>query len=277
MQLPPTWTLEPSHPQWPGALGDLEAPPAQLLVSGEFDAAPKVGIVGTRRADALANRFAHDLAQELAAHGVTIVSGGALGIDAAAHRGALVSGRTIAVLASGLAKPYPRSHGPLFEQIARQGALVFEDHPAQSKSRFLFRNRLIAALSDVVVVVQAPHKSGALSTAAYARAMKRQLFVVPVAPWDRRGGGNIALLDKGAALCTSATSVLDALGVTRPKRAKPKAKAKPEPESILSSEPRTLDALVQITGRSAAELHVELLRMILRGEAVETPEGWIAT
>ena len=289
MKLPPPHRVLPRSTHWPSALDDLDDPPASFDCVGVLDDAPRVGIVGTRRADASANRFAHRLARELAERGITIVSGGALGIDASAHRGALetTAGRTIAVLASGFARPYPRSHGPLFEQIAERGALIHEDHPAQSKSRFLFRNRLIAALSDVVVVVQAPRKSGALSTAYHALAMNRPLLVVPVAPWDKRGEGNLTLLDRPeATLCTSSARVLEALGMSSPKKRTKKTKTTKKKQAknassalyeLLSAEPQSLDALAEASGRAVAELNLELLRLLLAGEALETPQGWIAT
>jgi len=280
VKLPDARRVEPGDPEWPHGFDDLEDPPEGVNLVGTLDDAPKVGIVGTRRADASANRFAHELARELAGEGVAIVSGGASGIDAAAHRGAMDLGRTIAVLATDFARPYPRTHGPLFERIATRGALIHEDHPAKSKKRFIFRNRLIAALSDLVVVVQAPIKSGALSTAQYAFALGRPVFAVPVAPWDRRGAGNLLLVEKGAQLCTSARCILDALGLATPKPKRRRKKAvhedTTEVRGVLSSEPRTLDALAEATGRSPAELHVELLHLILSGEAVETPEGWVA-
>lgn len=276
MKLPDARRVEPGDSEWPRGFDDLEDPPEGFNLVGALDDAPKVGIVGTRRADASANRFAHQLARELAGEGVTVVSGGASGIDAAAHRGAMDLGRTIAVLATDFSRPYPRTHGPLFEHIARKGALIHEGHPAESRKRFIFRNRLIAALSDLVVVVQAPLKSGALSTASYARALQRLLFVVPVAPWDRRGEGNLALIDKGAQLCSSARCLFDALDLAASTPEK-KPKSQEGVRALLSAEPRTLDALVAESGRSGPELHVELLRLILMGEAVETPEGWIAT
>lgn len=204
-----------AHPAWPAALDDLVAlgEPAEVLyVAGELPRGrPVVAIVGTRYADADGLAFARKLAADLALAGAVVVSGGAEGIDAAAHAGCLeAGGATIAVLATGLLRPYPAHHRVLFETIVRQGALVCE---AVSPSRvggwsFLQRNRLIAALAEAIVVVQAPVRSGACSTARWGRSLQRRIFAVPAAAWDVRGQGCLALLRSGAQICTSAKDVL---------------------------------------------------------------------
>jgi DNA processing protein len=174
--------------------------------------AEAVAIVGTRYADAEALAFTRELAAALTEAGLAVVSGGAWGVDAAAHRGALeAGGRTAVVLPIGFDRAYPARHRPLFARIAREGgALVTEQddgvHPA--RWTFLARNRLIAALSAATVVVQAPARSGALSTAAAARALEKPVFAVPSAPWEPRGEGCLGLLAAGAHVCTSARDVL---------------------------------------------------------------------
>jgi len=186
--------------------------PSLLFVAGELpDLRGAIAIVGTRYADDEALEFTYKLAAELARAGRGVVSGGAGGIDAAAHRGCLAAGgRTVAVLATGLLRAYPAQHADLFATIAGQGALVCEDpDPRQVAGRsFLTRNRLVAALAESVVVVQAPARSGALSTAHWARQLHRRLFAVPAAPWDPRGEGCLTLVRSGALICTSATDVL---------------------------------------------------------------------
>lgn len=170
-----------------------------------------VAIVGTRFADEDALEFTRTLAAELAAAGRTVISGGARGIDAAAHRGALdAGGFTLAVLASGFDPPYPPEHAELFAEICGAGALVCEhpDGTPPHRGRFLERNRLIAALASAVVVVQAPVRSGALSTAALGIRLKRPVFTVPYPPWSERGSGCLGLLRRGARICTSSRDVL---------------------------------------------------------------------
>lgn len=215
MRLPTPEELLPLDPRYPAALRHLKDH-GPLRCAGELPPLERaIAIVGTRRADPEALDFAHGLAGDLARAGFVIISGGALGIDAAAHRGALAAGgKTVAVLASGFVKPYPPSHGPLFEEIAASGALLSEapDEPALEGFRFLHRNRLIAALGCCgTLVIQAPVRSGTLSTAEHARALKRPVWVVPGAPWDPRSAGGLGLLREGARICTSAGDVLSVL------------------------------------------------------------------
>lgn len=208
----PAEMVTPLDAAWPRRLADLAEPPLWLRVAGRMLwPEPIVAIVGTRHSDEEAERFTFQLAAELCDAGCTIVSGGAYGIDAAAHQGALeAAGCTVAVLATGLREAYPKHHGSLFGRIAEQGALLTESPDEQQlwPSLFLRRNRLIAALAEAVVVVQAPFKSGALSTAAWAKQLGRPLLTTPSAPWDPRGEGCLALLRQGATICTSARDVL---------------------------------------------------------------------
>lgn len=187
-------------------------PPRELRVRGELPPLEgAIAVVGTRYADEAALEFAQALGSALAAAGRAVISGGAVGIDAAAHRGALdVGGPTVAILASGFDPPFPKRHGELFTQIAASGALISEREDGGPPERwtFLSRNRLIAALAEAVVVVQAPIRSGALSTAAVAERLKKPVFAVPHAPWEARGLGCLELLRRGAQICTSARDVL---------------------------------------------------------------------
>lgn len=198
--------------KYPQALLRLSAPPQQLRVGGALPRLEHaVAIVGTRAADEEAQRFAHNLAQELALNDCVVVSGGARGIDAAAHRGALAAdGQSIAVFAGGLDRPFPKGHAAMFRDLRKRGAVVSElsDDICAQPFSFLQRNRLIAALSRAVVVVQAPDRSGALSTARHAQEMNIPVFAVPAPPWDPRGGGVRSLLKRGALLCDDATDIL---------------------------------------------------------------------
>lgn len=176
---------------------------------------PLVAIVGTREADLHGLGIARDFAATLARHGVAVLSGGALGIDAAAHVGALdAGGRTAVVLPSGLDQLYPQRHTLLYEQIVRAGgALVSPFPPETPPARWTFprRNALLAALCDLLVVVQAPVASGSLITAEAARRLGRRVLVVPASPGDPRGGGCLKLLRLGAELCAAPADVLAAL------------------------------------------------------------------
>lgn len=169
-------------------------------------------IVGTRRPTERARRMAHQLAVELAQEGCVVVSGGAFGVDHAAHVGALeAGGLTVVVHASGLMACYPAEHRPLYERIVARGGCELserEDTATPRPGTFLARNRLIAALARVVVVVEAPVRSGALSTAAHAREIGTPVLVVPRVPECVEALGSNDLLRAGALPCLSAADVL---------------------------------------------------------------------
>jgi DNA processing protein len=283
--------LLPGDPSWPAArLDALSDPPAALRVCGTLPPLEgAVAVVGTRYADDDALEFARALGAGLASAGRTVVSGGALGIDAAAHRGALdVGGPTIAVLASGFDPPFPRQHRALFGEIARSGAVVSEREDGGPPARwtFLDRNRLIAALADVVVVVQAPHKSGALNTAAHAGRLQKRIFTVPYAPWEVRGQGCLALLRRGAEICTSARDVLSvpahearrghAPGCEDGEKATHVDELEEDERAVwglLGARPKHPDDLSAKLGMPVMDVQRVLLQLLLRGLAAERGPG----
>lgn len=266
----------------PGFL-DLERPPERLWLEGDLPTGPALAIVGTRRADPAAVRFARTLSRRLAEAGAIIVSGGARGIDTAAHQGALDAGApTVVVQGASLADPYPRSNHRLFADVLRGGGAWLSETPPGAPAaafRFLARNRLIAAMADVVLVVQAPFPSGALSTASHASKLARPLFVVPAAPWDRRSAGGLALLREHARLCFEADDLAAALGLTVGAPSAPEAPPEELREVLaaLGAEPVHPDVLAEQTGLGAAELSARLVRLQLRGLAASGPGGWRAT
>lgn len=186
---------------YPGRLADVSEPPPVLFGRGILPVAPMVAVVGTRRADAVGLSLAERLGCALAGAGRVVVSGGAAGIDAAAHRGALAAGGlTVAVLGCGVVVVFPRAHADLFAEIAARGALLSELLPGTAPRPGFFptRNRIVAGLAEETIVMQAPARSGALLTAEHARRAGRRVRVVvpPVdgPPW----AGNRSLLDAGA-------------------------------------------------------------------------------
>jgi DNA processing protein len=242
---------------YPRGLGELSRPPPAIYLAGQIAPGPRVAIVGTRRADVDALGFAERLAAELGRRGASIVSGGAIGIDRAAHAGALaVHANTIAVHGTPLDRLYPRANIALFRRIlAEGGGWLSELAPGESvtAARFIARNRLIAALADAVVIVQAPERSGALATAEFAQVLGRPLFAVPAAPWDRRSSGSLELLARGAELCLSATDVARKLGLAEPELAH-EGEIDPEKRAVLEAiEERALhlDEIVRATKLSA--------------------------
>ncbi len=193
------WCLSPESAVYPERLRALRIPPKQLWVRGTLAIAepPAVAIVGTRHATPYGVRAATAIATACARAGACIVSGLAKGIDGAAHQAALTArGRTVAVLGTGIDQYYPRAHRALQDRIAREGLVMSELGPGDTGhgGSFPQRNRLIAALADVTVVVEAPESSGALNTARYARELSRTLAVVPHPIDAPTGRGSNALL-----------------------------------------------------------------------------------
>lgn len=206
-----------ADPAYPRPLRSIPDPPAVLFVRGSWQPrdAVAVAIVGTRHATPYGLRQAERLAGSLARAGLTIVSGLARGIDAAAHRGALAAaGRTIAVLASGVLNIYPPEHAALAEQIVAQGALISETPPRTEPLSGMFpqRNRVISGLALGVIVVEAGQRSGALITARHALEQGREVFAVPGRIDDRSSAGCHQLIRDGATLVQSPEDVLEELG-----------------------------------------------------------------
>ena len=174
----------PGDEQWPLRVDELECPPIGLIVKGNLEilSNPSLAIVGTRNPTPYGVRIAGDFAAGFVDREWDIVSGGAYGIDSAAHRGALVAeGRTIAVIASGIDLQYPSGNTRLFEEICENGAIVTEVMPGVPAlpHRFLIRNRIIAALSQATLVVEAAFRSGSLRTARDAAELMRPVMAIP--------------------------------------------------------------------------------------------------
>ncbi|MBR0679186.1 DNA-protecting protein DprA [Roseomonas eburnea] len=202
-------------PLYPPLLALLPDAPPVLAVLGDASllAAPAVAIVGARNASSAGRRVAEELAEALAAKGLTIVSGLARGIDTAAHEGALRGGPTIAVLPGGLDVPYPPENAGLAGRIAERGAVIAESPlgTAPLNRHFPRRNRIVAGLSLGVVVVEAAHRSGTLITARLALEHGREVFAVPGSPLDPRCRGANDLIRQGAHLTETAEDVLEHL------------------------------------------------------------------
>jgi DNA processing protein len=213
---------EPVEPTGQSERTRAPVPPLALWVRGtcRLDELVdrSVAIVGSRASTAYGEHVAAELGHQLGERGWTVVSGGAFGIDAAAHRGALAAeAPTLAVLACGVDRPYPAAHGALFHRIADNGLLVSEWPPgcAPLRHRFLVRNRLIAALTRGTVVVEAAARSGAQATARRAQDLGRQVLVVPGPVTSAMSVGCHELLrdeDLGAVLVSSAAQVIQAVG-----------------------------------------------------------------
>lgn len=262
----------------------MAAPPG-LFVRGDLDVldSPRAAIVGTRSCSTYGKAAAAKFAEHLARAGVVVVSGGALGIDAAAHRAALeAGGRSIAVLPVGIDKAYPAAHAPLFDQIVEQGGLLVSQFPVGGESfpiNFILRNHTIACISDAVIVVEAPEASGALRTARAGAELGREVFVVPGPITHQSFRGSHALIRDGAVLVDHPDQVLEALGVSP--AAAPSAADSLEPEGraildCLSDGPLSIEAMTQKLGRDAEVLMAELSILELEGLVFKAPEGYAA-
>jgi DNA processing protein len=277
-------------PEYPKPLCDLADAPCVVRVVGQLPVLRRtIAIVGTRRADEEALDYAHSIAREAALRGVVVVSGGAVGVDRAAHEGAIDGGgRTIVVLPTGLDAPYPARNADLFARVVHAGCLLTEtdDRTPPQSGRFLTRNRLVAALGQSLVVVQAPARSGALSTARLARRLGRKVFAVPASPWDPRGSGNLRLLEGGARICTRPADVLSETGPAGGGVRKGRAASAPEANDFsdlshteqtilceLSGRARHVDELCQNTGIPAFQVQQSILGLLVRGLVEEKPGG----
>jgi DNA processing protein len=248
----------PGDSEWPGGLDDLgRARPYALWLRGRSDlrqsSLRSVSMVGSRAATAYGTNVAGEIAADLGERGWTIVSGGAYGIDAAAHRGALVTrATTIAVLACGVDYPYPAGHDGLFADIAASGLVVSEWPPGRrpARLRFLVRNRVIASLTGGTVVVEAGERSGALNTARHAADLGRALMAVPGPVTSAQSAGCHRLIrDWGATLVTRAADVIEMLSpigtaeapAASPARTQP-ADLSPSRDDLDEDSARVLDA-----------------------------------
>ncbi len=271
-------------PEYPSRLEHLERPPPELWLRGPLDvpASRVVAIVGTRASTEYGRRMAHDLALGMSAAGWTVVSGLARGVDAAAHRGALAErGRTIGVLGCGIDRVYPAGHRDLYASVGRSGLLLSEFEPNTPPLRYNFprRNRIIAALADAVVVVQAPERSGALITADMALDMGREVFAVPGPADQAVSGGVHRLIREGAGLATSANAVLEELGdsVAGPGEGSsvqvsdPRSAAEERLRAALRDGPALLDDLAGRTGMQVPAVLSMLSRLELAGSVRSLP------
>ena len=219
---------------YPVRLAEIYDPPLVLFLRGELHEADQhcVAVVGTRRPTPYGVRMAEKLAGELAARGITVISGMAAGIDAAAHRGALeAGGRTIAVFGNGVDVVYPPQHAELMDRITQHGCVIseFEMGTKPVAGNFPHRNRIISGMTLGAVIVEAPSKSGALITARRAADQGREVFAVPGQVGVRNSEGPHALIRDGAKLVETVEDILVELNLPAELRQAPSPAAPPEP------------------------------------------------
>jgi DNA processing protein len=285
--------LTPTHPDWPPRLADDPEPPAVLCTLGDPAAltGPACAIVGTRACSRDGRMVAHEVARDLADAGVAVVSGLALGIDGAAHRGALEAGpgagSPIGVVAGGVDVVYPPSHAGLFADVAGAGALLSEAPVGTAPERWRFpaRNRIIAALSDVVVVVESHLRGGSLHTVDAAIERGRTVGAVPGPVHSPASTGTNALLADQALVVRDADDVLVALGLGRsPSRLGAAAPSGPSPPppggddalvlDAVGFAPTPTDEVVATSGLGVAATLTALHRLAAAGLVEAGPGSW---
>lgn len=270
-----------SSDDFPRRLASLHDPPPGLFVRGggelELLAGSVVAIVGARACSPYGADVAYRLGRRLAAEGVAVVSGLARGVDAAAHRGALTSGRTVAVLGCGVDRDYPRAHAQLATEIATTGLVVSEYPPGVEPApwRFPARNRIVAGLAQATVVVEARARSGALITADLALDEGREVMAVPGEITSALSEGSNALLRLGATPVTSAEDVLAAIGL-EPSGDGPspgvQVQLEPGAAAVLArvrDAPAAVDELARVCELAPAVVAAALSELELHGLVVE--------
>ncbi len=235
--------LTPVDEGYPGRLTEMPDPPPALFVDGALPEGPTVAIVGSRKASPTGIAAARDLGRALGERGVCVVSGLALGVDAASHQGALDGGGpTVGVLGCGIDVVYPRSNRRLFESVRESGAIISEYYLGESPLawRFPARNRIIAGLGDVLVVVEAAEKSGALITARHALDSGRDVWAVPGPPGVPECRGSNKLLADGAGVLWDIPEFVETVS-PQPVGTRAKTEAEPHvPEELPGNEARAL-------------------------------------
>ncbi len=276
---------------YPAALAELPDAPVVLYQRGELpEGVLRLGVVGSRSPTSYGLKVARGLASHLAARGIDVVSGGARGIDTSAHEAALIEGgRSVAVLGSGLLRPYPDENEALFEKIAASGALLseFPLRQAPKSENFPRRNRLISGLSAAVIVVEAAERSGSLITAGLALEQGREVMAVPGRVDSHKSAGCHRLIQQGAQLVQNIGDILDELSplylpavgrdpAETASAAAPNLSGLTTDESdvigiLVSTEPVQLDRLVEMVPFGIARLQTALFGLEVRGAIEQSP------
>jgi len=264
--------ISPLDHRYPEALRELDHPPPQLFAIGSVDllSSPLVSIVGTRDATPYGIRVTQSLTRAFSHAGFGIVSGMARGIDSAAHRAALENGgKTIAVLGTGIDVPYPAGHRELHRAIGASGLVVSESGPGATahKGSFPKRNRIIAALGRLTIVIEAGYKSGALITANHALELARPVAAVPGPIDSRQSDGSNQLIRDGALVIASIEDALALVGVTTGAQEQPIQLAGDEGKvwAAVGTDPVAVDNLASRLGMPARECLAVLTSLEVAG------------
>jgi len=284
-----SYLLTPADPQYPARLRELHDAPLVLYVQGDINilAKTQLAIVGSRHPTVTGAEIARQFAKELAATGLVITSGLALGIDAASHRGALLTGKTIAVLGTGLASIYPRSHHALAKDLVEKGGALISEFSPQSPPKaahFPMRNRIISGLSLGVLVVEAAVQSGSLITARAALEQNREVFAIPGSIHNPLARGCHKLIRQGAKLVETAADILEEIGIHMARTPEPPPQEPVDLDPLIQRvlaqigyETTVLDAIIVRSGLTASEVSSMLLSLELEGYVQSVPGGYART
>jgi DNA processing protein len=273
-------------PQYPPLLREIPHPPFGIYIKGTPPDNDQltIAIVGTRRATPDGKSTARRFATELARAGISIASGLAFGIDAAAHEGCLdAGGRTIAVLACGLANIYPRNNESVARKILAQGGAIISEYPPDMPaypSRFLERNRIISGVSKGTLVIESPERSGSLATARFAFEQNRDVFVVPGGVAHPNFKGSNRLIRQGAELVTCTEDVLESYGILKEKADASLSAGTPEERTILKflagcSEAADIDKIIDMTKLEPRIANQTVSTLYIKGMIKELGDGYM--
>ena len=278
--------LLPSEEEYPERLKNIYDMPACLFVKGDLpeDRVPSAAIIGARSCTAYGRQEAEYLGKMLAEAGVSVISGLALGVDGAAHRGVLaagkvsVFGRPFAVLGSGIDICYPANHRRLYQEISQAGGIISEYGPGEppTPTHFPVRNRIISGLADAVIVVEARKRSGSLITADLALEQGKEVFALPGRRTDPLSAGCNRLIQQGAAIVTEPEELLDFFRIKYKKTGKDHknsvnglAKTEKMVYSFLDSTPKHVEVIMERCRLSVGECMTALLNLEMNGYIIQ--------
>ncbi|MDI6717686.1 MAG: DNA-processing protein DprA [Patescibacteria group bacterium] len=274
--------------KFPPLLKEIPDCPQKLFVLGKIPDVPiNISIVGTRKATSVGLAAAKKLAKELAELGITVVSGLAMGIDSAVHKGVIEAnarankkGKTIAVLANGLDKIYPAQNENLAQKILESGGAIISEYPENTPpypNQFLERNRIISGLCQATIVIEAPQKSGSLATARFALEQGREVFVIPGPASHSNYAGSHQLIRSGARLITSVSDILEDLGIENVFQKKfdfNNLANEPQREIIKainqSGKPINIDKIIELTKLSPQIANREIAALVIQNAIKES-------
>ena len=268
--------------EYPELLKEIPLPPHGIYVLGKIEyKQPAVAIVGTRAATPQGKELARSFARKLSSAGITIISGLAMGIDQAAHQGVLEeNGKTIAVLGTPINHIYPKQNEQLAANILKNGGAIISEFPTNQEyhpQNFLIRNRIISGLSNAILVIEAPERSGSLATARFALEQNREIFVIPGNISSQNYRGSNSLIKAGANIITDPEDILNHLGIQIASQKNELKRGENEIENAilntLQKEKASIEQLMKYTKINPEDLNKSLAMLIIKGIIKESNNG----